>query len=135
MCSSDLKGLYATDLRQGEILAAAEFPALAAGYRSRFAELARRHGDYAMVGLAAHARVSGEMVVELANAFVDYWNVAPGRCSPHLEHPDSRTWSTTMRVHRNIPTDMIYPIRNMYLEAIDRADERILLTEIGRAHV
>lgn len=75
-----------------------------------------------------HARVSGEMVVELANAFVDYWNVAPGRCSPHLEHPDSRTWSSTMRVHRNIPTDMVYPIRNMYLEAIDRADERILLT-------
>ena len=63
------KGLYATDLRQGEILAAVEFPALAAGYRSRFAELARRHGDYAMVGLAAHARVSGETLSDLRLVF------------------------------------------------------------------
>ena len=30
-----------------------------AGYRSAIAELARRHGDYAMVGLAAHARLDG----------------------------------------------------------------------------
>jgi carbon-monoxide dehydrogenase medium subunit len=30
-----------------------------AGYRSAIGELARRHGDYAMVGLAAHARVDG----------------------------------------------------------------------------
>ena len=75
-----------------------------------------------------HARVSGEMVVELANAFVDYWNTAPGRSTPHLHQPHARTWSPTMRVHRNSPVDLVYPIRNMYLEAIDRAERHVYLT-------
>jgi len=49
------KGLFDTDLKPGEILAAAEFPL---GGKSSFHELARRHGDYATVGLAAHRRDS-----------------------------------------------------------------------------
>ena len=44
------KGLFETDLKSAEILAAAEFPAVD---NSAFVELARRHGDYAIVGLAA----------------------------------------------------------------------------------
>jgi aerobic carbon-monoxide dehydrogenase medium subunit len=44
------KGLFETDLRPGEILAAAEFPP---ADKAVFVELARRHGDYAIVGLAA----------------------------------------------------------------------------------
>ena len=47
------KGLFETDLRPGEILTAAEFPILKAGEKCVFLELARRHGDYAIVGLAA----------------------------------------------------------------------------------
>ncbi len=63
------KGLYETDLRQGEVLVAVEFPAQKAPYRSRFAELARRHGDYAMVGLAARGRVEGGRVGDLRLVF------------------------------------------------------------------
>jgi carbon-monoxide dehydrogenase medium subunit len=48
------KGLYATALKAGELLIAAEFPFPKPGSASAFGELARRHGDYAMVGLAAH---------------------------------------------------------------------------------
>jgi len=48
------KGLYATALKPGELLVAAEFPLPEPGYASAFGELARRHGDYAMVGVAAH---------------------------------------------------------------------------------
>lgn len=44
------KGLFETDLKQGEILVGAEFPK---AERSAFVELTRRHGDYAIVGLAA----------------------------------------------------------------------------------
>jgi carbon-monoxide dehydrogenase medium subunit len=47
------KGLFETDLRPGEILAAAEFPLAQPGDRAVFLELSRRHGDYAIVGLAA----------------------------------------------------------------------------------
>jgi carbon-monoxide dehydrogenase medium subunit len=47
------KGLFETDLRPGEVLVAVEIPAQLEGERSVFLELARRHGDYAIVGLAA----------------------------------------------------------------------------------
>src|SRR5690242_18695519 len=46
------RGLFETDLRAGEVLIAAEFPR---AERSVFLELARRHGDYAIVGIAAVA--------------------------------------------------------------------------------
>ena len=45
------KGLFETDLKANEILVAVEFPT---GGRSAFFELARRQGDYAIIGLAAH---------------------------------------------------------------------------------
>jgi carbon-monoxide dehydrogenase medium subunit len=44
-------GLFETALKPGEILVAVEFPT---GGESVFLELARRQGDYAIVGLAAH---------------------------------------------------------------------------------
>jgi carbon-monoxide dehydrogenase medium subunit len=45
------KGLFETDLKPGEILAAVEFPKQTG--KHAFLELTRRHGDYATVGLAA----------------------------------------------------------------------------------
>src|SRR5712671_6355903 len=48
------RGLYATALKADELIVAAEFPLPKPGYVSAFGELARRHGDYAMVGIAAH---------------------------------------------------------------------------------
>ncbi|MBV8029871.1 MAG: xanthine dehydrogenase family protein subunit M [Betaproteobacteria bacterium] len=47
------KGLFETDLKPGEIVTAVEVPAQLDGERSVFLELARRQGDYAIVGLAA----------------------------------------------------------------------------------
>ena len=43
------KGLFETDLRSGEVLVAVEFPK---AEKSVFLELTRRHGDYAIVGVA-----------------------------------------------------------------------------------
>ena len=48
------KGLYETALKPGELLTAVEFPVAKASDKSVFVELTRRHGDYAIVGLAAH---------------------------------------------------------------------------------
>jgi carbon-monoxide dehydrogenase medium subunit len=45
------KGLFETALKPGELLIAAEFPS---GGKSAFFELTRRHGDYAIIGLAVH---------------------------------------------------------------------------------
>jgi len=53
------KGLFETDLRKGEVLLGAEIPAQLKDERSVFLELARRHGDYAIVGLAAFKGAAG----------------------------------------------------------------------------
>jgi carbon-monoxide dehydrogenase medium subunit len=63
------RGLYDTALQPGELLVAGEFP-LRPGYRSVFLELARRHGDYAIVGLAAHARVDKGALADVRLAFL-----------------------------------------------------------------
>lgn len=63
--SEFFRGLYETALGPTEILVAAEFPVLSPGYRSAFQELARRHGDYAIVGLAMHAKVEGEVMSDI----------------------------------------------------------------------
>ena len=75
-----------------------------------------------------HCRVVGADVAELENAFIDFWNLHTGRRRRRIEHNPKRTWQTRMWVHRNVPRLQVYPIRNMYLEAIDRAQERIWLT-------
>lgn len=53
------EGLYETAIGPGEILTAISVPKIAAGWKSGFMELARRHGDYAIIGLAAQVELSG----------------------------------------------------------------------------
>jgi cardiolipin synthase len=38
-------------------------------------------------------------------------------------------WDSHIRAHRNVPRQLIFPIRGMYLEAIDRAQHHILITQ------
>ena len=47
------KGLFEVDLQPGELVVAAEVRAQLKDERTVFLELARRHGDYAIIGLAA----------------------------------------------------------------------------------
>lgn len=56
------KGLFEVDLRPGELVAAVEVPAQLKDQRSVFLELARRHGDYAIIGLAAYRGKSTRFV-------------------------------------------------------------------------
>ncbi len=63
------RGLYETALQPGEVLVAGEFPAQAPGYRSAFGELARRHGDYAIAGLAAHGKCAARCLSDLRLVF------------------------------------------------------------------
>ncbi len=64
------KGMYETALQPGEVLVAGEFKIAPKGYRSAFLELARRHGDYAIVGLAAQANCSGGKFSDVSLAFL-----------------------------------------------------------------
>ncbi|HMB52796.1 MAG TPA: xanthine dehydrogenase family protein subunit M, partial [Thermoanaerobaculia bacterium] len=53
-------GLFHTCLEDDELLAEIEIPPWPAGSGAAFSEVARRHGDYAMVGLAATVRLDGD---------------------------------------------------------------------------
>ena len=57
-------GPLETSLQHDEIAVAAYFPALPSGAGVAFDEISRRHGDYAMCGVAALVRVEGGSVVE-----------------------------------------------------------------------
>jgi len=63
------KGLFETALGPQEVLTAIRVPAAGKETRTGFAELARRHGDYAMVGLAASARADGKGLRDVRLAF------------------------------------------------------------------
>jgi len=65
-------GLFETALDPGDVLTAIRIPAATPGTRVGFAEFARRHGDYAMVGLAASAQLDGQ---ELGDVRLAYFGV------------------------------------------------------------
>jgi carbon-monoxide dehydrogenase medium subunit len=58
-------GLFETALGSHDVLSAVRFPAAAADTRVGFAELARRHGDYAIVGLAAVAKADRKTLTDV----------------------------------------------------------------------
>lgn len=62
-------GLFETAREPNEVLVAAEIPSIADGEKTSFLELARRHGDYAIVGLAAQGKVSGGNFSDMRLAF------------------------------------------------------------------
>jgi carbon-monoxide dehydrogenase medium subunit len=63
------KGLFETALRPNEIVTAIRIPVADKNTRVGFAELARRHGDYAIVGLAASARNNGKGLADVRLAY------------------------------------------------------------------
>jgi carbon-monoxide dehydrogenase medium subunit len=62
-------GLFETALGAQDVLTAIRLPAATAESRVGFAEFARRHGDYAMVGLAACARAEGKRLAGVRLAY------------------------------------------------------------------
>ena len=77
------RGLFEVDLQPGELVTAVEFPAQLKDQRSVFMELARRHGDYAIVGLAAYRGKSTRFVFLGAGATPVLARQAS--CAPDLE--------------------------------------------------
>jgi cardiolipin synthase A/B len=83
---------------------------------------------YATEWRDTHVRVEGPSAWDLKNAFVDFWNLARRRHHPRLHDPGTASWEPRIRVHRNLPRLWVFPIRGMYLEALDRAQHHVYLT-------
>src|SRR5688572_14803298 len=62
------RGIYTTALEPGELITAVAVRPTP-GWRSAFDELARRHGDFALAGLAAHARMERHTLHEARLVF------------------------------------------------------------------
>jgi aerobic carbon-monoxide dehydrogenase medium subunit len=63
-------GLYTTELAPDEIIVACEIPIAQTNQKFSFTELARRHGDYAVVGLAATAQVHSGVMAQVRLAWL-----------------------------------------------------------------
>ncbi|MGB5951020.1 MAG: phospholipase D-like domain-containing protein [Ornithinimicrobium sp.] len=84
--------------------------------------------QYATQWRDTHVRVEGDTVWELSNTFVDFWNRHCGPARPQLPDSGAPRWNYPMRAARNEPSRMVFPVRNIYLEAIDRATDHLYIT-------
>lgn len=87
---------------------------------------------YATEWRDTHVRITGPGVWDMKRAFADFWNLNRRHRLRRNERPllieTASDWEPQMRVHRNIPRQWSFPIRSMYLEAIQRASHNVWLT-------
>jgi cardiolipin synthase len=77
-----------------------------------------------------HVRITGPAVFDLKRSFADFWNLhRRGRHGGPLLLETPSAWEPRIRVHRNVPRLWMFPIRAMYIEAINRATRNIWLTQ------
>ncbi len=76
-----------------------------------------------------HVRVAGPAVWELEDAFVDFWNTYRRRGAPLLAERGSHDWDAHILAARNDPPRLLFPVRGLYLGAIERAVSRIWITQ------
>ncbi|GAA1641885.1 phospholipase D-like domain-containing protein [Georgenia ruanii] len=84
---------------------------------------------YATQWRDTHVRVEGPSAWELENAFVDFWNDHRKRRHPQIPDRGARAWEARIRAAQNAPNRLSFPVRGLYLEAIDRAEHRIYITQ------
>jgi cardiolipin synthase len=79
-----------------------------------------------------HVRITGPGVWDLKRAFADFWNLNRRRRLRSSERPllleTASTWEPRIRFHRNVPRLWMFPIRSMYIEAINRASRNVWMT-------
>jgi cardiolipin synthase len=82
---------------------------------------------YATQWRDTHLRIRGPAALELAYAFADFWNNNRDN-RPAIEMNSVRPWPGPIKIQCNDPARLLFPIRGMYLDAINRARSHIYLT-------
>lgn len=87
---------------------------------------------YATEWRDTHVRIVGPGVWDLKRAFADFWNLNRRKLLGRSERPllleTSSVWEPRIRFQRNVPRLWMFPIRSMYLEAINRATRNIWMS-------
>ncbi|PID97981.1 MAG: cardiolipin synthase B, partial [Actinobacteria bacterium] len=76
-----------------------------------------------------HVRVTGPAVWELENGFADFWNHFKPRRHPSLPDEGSREWNAEITAASNLPSRLLFPVRGLYIDAMDRANHQVLITQ------
>jgi cardiolipin synthase A/B len=87
---------------------------------------------YATEWRDTHVRITGPGVWDLKRAFADFWNLNRRKRLGHSERPllleTASVWEPRIRFARNVPRLWVFPIRSMYLDAINRATRNVWMT-------
>jgi len=85
-------------------------------------------GDlYATQWRDTHLRVAGPAAEDLAQSYVDFWNLF-ARKRNHITKRHQRHFDPTITLRGTNAMRLVFPIRDMYMEAFDRAQSHIMLT-------
>lgn len=76
-----------------------------------------------------HVLVEGPAVWELEDAFVEFWNSYRTRHLPVLHETGNKNWDARILSARNDPPRLLFPVRGLYLRAIDRAVSHVWITQ------
>ncbi len=82
---------------------------------------------YATQWRDTHLRIRGPAAADLAHAFASFWNRSFPENKAITRHY-TRKFDPFITVRSNDAVRLTFPIRDMYIEAIDRAEHTILLT-------
>ncbi|MBG6182920.1 cardiolipin synthase [Arthrobacter sp. CAN_A214] len=83
---------------------------------------------YATKWRDTHLAIRGPSVWELREAFVGFWNLRAHPARPELPDISADFWEPRIRAVNNIPANLVFPIRGVYLDAINRAKHHIYIT-------
>lgn len=76
-----------------------------------------------------HVRIKGPAVWELEAGFVDYWNERRWKYQPELPDQGARAWESAIFAALNQPNKMLFPVRGLYIDALERANKYALITD------
>lgn len=83
---------------------------------------------YATKWRDTHLEIRGPSVWELREAFTCFWNLRAIPRRPELPDLSASYWEPRIRAVNNVPALLVYPIRGVYLDAINRAHKHIFIT-------
>jgi cardiolipin synthase len=83
---------------------------------------------YATSWRDTHLRIIGPFSSDIAYSFTDFWNRARKRDESRIHHSYPRKFDPFITLHGNDAIRLTFPIRDMYIEAINRAEKYIYLS-------
>ncbi len=83
---------------------------------------------YATMWRDTHLRIQGCVAADLAQSFTDFWNLH-NKAQQRITRHYLRRFNPLINARETNALRLTFPIRDMYIEAINQAEQRILLTD------